>query len=39
VDAPALTGLAELIEGRVDPGDWTASLTAPPARGRSARAA
>ena len=39
VDAPALTGLAELIEGRVEPQDWTASLTAPPARGRRARAA
>jgi 1-acyl-sn-glycerol-3-phosphate acyltransferase len=39
VDAPALTGLAELIEGRIEPGAWTASLTAPPATGRKARAA
>jgi glycerol-3-phosphate dehydrogenase len=39
VDAPALTGLADLIEGRVEPGAWTASLTAPPAKGRKARAA
>jgi glycerol-3-phosphate dehydrogenase len=29
VDAPALTGLAGLIEGRVAPEAWTASLTAP----------
>jgi glycerol-3-phosphate dehydrogenase len=32
VDAPALTGLADLIEGRTEPGDWTASLTSPPPR-------
>jgi 1-acyl-sn-glycerol-3-phosphate acyltransferase len=36
VDAPALTGLAELIEGRVEPQAWTASLTAPPATGARA---
>ena len=29
VDAPALAGLAALIEGRVEPASWTASLTAP----------
>ncbi len=29
VHAPALSGLAELIEGRVDAADWTASITAP----------
>ncbi len=39
LEAPALTGLAELIEGRVEPQAWTASLTAPPATGRRARAA
>ncbi|MEA2293331.1 MAG: glycerol-3-phosphate dehydrogenase [Solirubrobacteraceae bacterium] len=39
VDAPALTGLADLIEGRVEAGAWTASLTAPPAAARKARAA
>jgi 1-acyl-sn-glycerol-3-phosphate acyltransferase len=39
VDAPALSGLAELIEGRLQPGDWTASLTAPARTSRKARAA
>jgi glycerol-3-phosphate dehydrogenase (NAD(P)+) len=29
VDAPVLRGLANLIEGRVEPERWTASLTAP----------
>ncbi|MEA2306790.1 MAG: glycerol-3-phosphate dehydrogenase [Solirubrobacteraceae bacterium] len=29
VDAPALNGLAGIIEGKVDPERWTASLTAP----------
>ena len=29
VDAPALTGLAGLIDGTVEPATWTASLTAP----------
>jgi 1-acyl-sn-glycerol-3-phosphate acyltransferase len=41
VDAPVLNGLAGIIEGRVEPGRWTASLTAPKAvKGqRKARAA
>ena len=39
VEAPALKGLADLIEGRLQPEDWTASLTAPPATAREARAA
>jgi glycerol-3-phosphate dehydrogenase (NAD(P)+) len=29
VDAPVLRGLANLIEGKVEPERWTASLTAP----------
>jgi 1-acyl-sn-glycerol-3-phosphate acyltransferase len=29
IDAPALAGLAALIEGRTAPEEWTASLTAP----------
>jgi glycerol-3-phosphate dehydrogenase (NAD(P)+) len=29
VDAPALRGLAGVIEGNVDPAEWTESLTAP----------
>ncbi len=37
VDAPALDGLAGLIEGRIAPDHWTASLTAPPPR-RAAKA-
>jgi len=36
VDAPVLTGLAGIIEGKVDPERWTASLTAPKAAGRKA---
>ncbi|HEX8101491.1 MAG TPA: 1-acyl-sn-glycerol-3-phosphate acyltransferase [Solirubrobacteraceae bacterium] len=37
VESPALTGLAGLIEGRIAPEHWTASLTAPaPARPKSA---
>jgi glycerol-3-phosphate dehydrogenase (NAD(P)+) len=41
VDAPVLDGLAGIIEGRIEPGRWTASLTAPKAvKGeRKARAA
>jgi glycerol-3-phosphate dehydrogenase (NAD(P)+) len=40
VDAPVLGGLAGLIEGRVEPERWTASLTAPkPAPRKKARAA
>jgi glycerol-3-phosphate dehydrogenase (NAD(P)+) len=34
VPAPALAGLAGLIEGRIDPAEWTASLT----RARDGRA-
>jgi glycerol-3-phosphate dehydrogenase (NAD(P)+) len=26
IDAPALTGLAELIEGKIEPGEWLAHL-------------
>ncbi len=38
--APALDGLAGVIEGRVEPASWTESLTAPePARPHKARAA
>jgi len=29
VDAPALRGLAGVIEGDVEPASWTESLTAP----------
>ncbi len=29
VDAPVLSGLAGIIEGRIEPARWTASLTAP----------
>ena len=39
VNAPALTGLAELIAGRLAPGDWTASLTAPARTAAKVRAA
>jgi glycerol-3-phosphate dehydrogenase (NAD(P)+) len=41
VDAPVLNGLAGIIEGRVEPERWTASLTAPRAvkSPRKARAA
>jgi glycerol-3-phosphate dehydrogenase (NAD(P)+) len=39
VDAPVLRGLAGLIDGSVEPGSWTASLTAPQPRGRKAKAA
>ncbi len=35
VEAPVLGGLAGLIEGRVDAGRWTASLTAPRARDKA----
>jgi glycerol-3-phosphate dehydrogenase (NAD(P)+) len=36
VDAPVLGGLAGMIEGRVEPEHWTASLTAPkPSGGRT----
>jgi glycerol-3-phosphate dehydrogenase (NAD(P)+) len=36
VDAPVLRGLAGVIEGKVDPERWTASLTAPKLAGRKA---
>jgi glycerol-3-phosphate dehydrogenase (NAD(P)+) len=41
VDAPVLRGLAGIIEGKVEPEHWTASLTAPkpPARRGKAKAA
>jgi 1-acyl-sn-glycerol-3-phosphate acyltransferase len=32
---PALDGLAALVEGRIDPEQWTATVTAPSARPRS----
>jgi 1-acyl-sn-glycerol-3-phosphate acyltransferase len=38
VDAPVLGGLAGMIEGRVEPQRWTASLTAPKPAGRRGRA-
>jgi glycerol-3-phosphate dehydrogenase (NAD(P)+) len=34
MDAPAVTGLADVVEGRVDAGDWAATITAPPRRGK-----
>jgi glycerol-3-phosphate dehydrogenase (NAD(P)+) len=37
--APAVGGLAELIAGRIEPGTWSAAITAPGAKGRKARAA
>ena len=30
VDAPAVSGLADVIEGRTDATDWAATITAPP---------
>jgi glycerol-3-phosphate dehydrogenase len=41
LDAPALEGLAALVEGRIEPERWTAAVTEPtrPKRKRSARAA
>ena len=42
VDAPALRGLAGVIEGQLDPAEWTESLTAPrpaPKRPQKVRAA
>ena len=38
VDAPVLRGLAGMIEGRVEPERWTASLTAPKPAGRRDKA-
>jgi hypothetical protein len=34
VDAPAVCGLADVVEGRVDAGDWAAAITTPPRRGK-----
>jgi glycerol-3-phosphate dehydrogenase len=41
LDAPALEGLAALVEGRIEPERWTAAVTEPvrPRPKRSARAA
>ncbi|HEY2438970.1 MAG TPA: 1-acylglycerol-3-phosphate O-acyltransferase [Solirubrobacteraceae bacterium] len=41
LDAPALDGLAALVEGRIDPDQWAATVTEPvrPKRSRSVRAA
>jgi glycerol-3-phosphate dehydrogenase (NAD(P)+) len=41
LDAPALDGLAALVEGRIEPDQWAATVTEPPRpkRSRSARAA
>ncbi len=34
LDTPALDGLAALIEGRIDPERWTATVTEPVRRSR-----
>jgi 1-acyl-sn-glycerol-3-phosphate acyltransferase len=39
LEAPAVAGLAALIEGRVEPGSWARTLTAPAAPPRKAKAA
>lgn len=39
VQAPATAGLAALVEGRIAPEQWTASVTAPSVRPRKAKAA
>jgi glycerol-3-phosphate dehydrogenase (NAD(P)+) len=39
VDAPAVAGLADVVAGRVDAGDWASTVTAPSRRRRFARAA
>jgi glycerol-3-phosphate dehydrogenase (NAD(P)+) len=39
VDAPAVAGLAAVVAGDVDAGDWASTVTAPPRRRRFARAA
>jgi hypothetical protein len=41
LEAPALDGLAALVEGRIEPERWTATVTEPsrPKHRRSARAA
>jgi glycerol-3-phosphate dehydrogenase (NAD(P)+) len=35
LDAPALDGLAALVEGRIEPGQWAATVTEPPRPKRS----
>ena len=32
VDAPAVCGLADVVQGRVDAGDWASAITTPPKR-------
>ena len=39
IDAPVVNGLAAVVEGRVDAGDWASTITAPPRRRRFVRAA
>ena len=41
LDTPALDGLAALVEGRIDPHQWAATVTEPPRpkRSRPVRAA
>jgi glycerol-3-phosphate dehydrogenase len=41
VATPALDGLAALVQGRIDPGQWTATVTEParPRRSQSVRVA
>ena len=41
IATPALDGLAALVQGRIDPGQWTAAVTEPerPRRSRPARVA
>ena len=39
VEAPALEGLAALVEGRIEPERWTETVTEPPKRARPVRAA
>jgi glycerol-3-phosphate dehydrogenase len=34
IDAPTVNGLAEVVAGRVDAGDWASTITAPPRRGK-----
>jgi glycerol-3-phosphate dehydrogenase (NAD(P)+) len=38
MEAPVLGGLAGMIEGRVEPENWTKALTAPKPRGKAGRA-
>jgi 1-acyl-sn-glycerol-3-phosphate acyltransferase len=38
-DAPAVAGLAAVVEGRADAGDWASTMTAPQPRRRFVRAA